>query len=137
MTTGTWKGQPATLFIVTRKSTNPYVLEEQQWRQRTTYYVDPKTERFLGTQTELRFIDQDTDWQLLSESEFRYEKPDPALFDPKTLEQGASEKREWWITPEADGYMDKEGKMVGATAEWSTNHPGQDWQTFRYPKPNR
>jgi hypothetical protein len=135
MMTGTWKGQPATLFIVTTKSTNPYIVAEQQWRIRTTYYADPKTERFLGKQTEVRFIDQNTDWQLLSESEFRYEKPDPALFDPKTLEQGASEKREQWLTPEADGYIDKVGKMVGVTAEWFTNHPGKDWQTFRYPKP--
>jgi hypothetical protein len=135
ITTGSWKGQPVTLFVITTKSINAVVVAGQQWRLRTTFYADPKTERFLGKQTEIRFRDQDTDWQLISESEFRYKKPDPTLFDPKALEDGVSEKREGWMTPEADGYFDKDGKMVGVTSQWSANHPGKDWQTFRYPKP--
>jgi hypothetical protein len=130
---GIWKGQSVTVFAIVEKPTSTINADLAALRWRTTFYADKKTERFIAKQMEVRWTDHDTDWQVISESEIRYEQPDPSVFDLTKLKEGAAETREQWLTDEGDGYVDRDGKMVGVMSEWLTNHPGQDWQKFRYP----
>lgn len=133
--TGLWRGKSVTILTVVEKP--KYNIGVGGSLVRTRYFVDPQTERFIGIERDCQYYGHDDwGWTLMYEEEIRYEKPAPDVFDLKPLEEGASERREQWLTDEGDGYIDKEGKLVGGpTPQWLTNHPGQDWQTYRYTKP--
>jgi hypothetical protein len=126
---GTWKGSPVKIFTITESWGNEGV------RFRKRFYADEKTERFIRKETHVCFSAIGDDWQQIYEAEIRYEKPEPSVFDLKVLEENAASKSDLWITEEKDGYVNRDGKLVLHTPQWDTNHPGQDWQTFRYPKP--
>ena len=111
MRMGQWKGAAARIFTVAHHE------EGKPWwnfDSRTLLYADLQTGRFLARQVTCEWPDFPNRGEvLLEQTEYDYEnRPDPAVFDAKSLEIGAN--RVLNLYPDANGrLLDPNGTEVG------------------------